>query len=137
MKLPKSIKVYGDTAYRGKCHSEAVEQATFFNVLRVKYPHLHALAFHVKNEGKRTHGQYSRDKAQGLNKGVCDIVIPCCPPILIELKRRDHTLSRISKEQVDYIELAQSHGAFACVALGSDGAIQAIEDYYEHVHDKH
>ena len=44
----------------------------------------------------------------------------------MEMKRRDHTLSSISKEQVDYLVAAASGGAFTGVALGAAGAMEMV-----------
>jgi hypothetical protein len=86
-----------------------------------------ALVVHVKNEGLRTHGQARIDRASGLTKGAPDIVIPTCPPILIELKRRDHTKSSWQDGQLDYLMVAQKAGALVCVALGADAATEWIK----------
>jgi hypothetical protein len=44
----------------------------------------------------------------------------------MEMKRRDHTLSSISKEQVEYLFAAASGGALAGVALGASGAMDMV-----------
>ena len=48
------IKTYGQQQ-AGKQPSEAAEMTTFFNQLKKRYPEIHALALHVRNEGKRDH----------------------------------------------------------------------------------
>ena len=67
-----------------------------------------------------------------MNTGASDIVIPVNPPICIEMKRRDHTKSTISDEQLDYLVAAQDAGAFAVVALGCKGAMEVIAGWIEH-----
>ena len=62
-----------------------------------------------------------------MNTGASDIVIPVTQPICIEMKRRDHTLSTISDEQLQYLVAAHGAGAFAVVALGCKGAMEVIE----------
>ncbi|MEI2685339.1 MAG: hypothetical protein V9G14_02945 [Cypionkella sp.] len=67
--------VYGDTGFRGKCPTEALEQITFFRRLRDAYPDSHGLtALHPRNEGLKIGGQFgavSRHKAEGMTPGAC------------------------------------------------------------------
>lgn len=124
LKLLKNITIAGDISYRGQCPHESAEQITFFNQLP---PHLKKIATHIRNEGKRTAQQTARHKIEGMNTGASDIIIPCSPPFVIELKRQDHTKSTISKEQVEYLEECQRQGAFVCVALGWRGAMEFLK----------
>ena len=135
MKFPDNIKVYGDTSYRGDCPKEAKEQTTFFNRLRKEYPDTWGkIATHIKNESKRYKHQAARDKALGMTTGASDIIIPGSPAFVCELKRKDHTESRIGRKQVEYLIAAQNLGAFACIALGVDGAWDAFQDYLNKHH---
>lgn len=129
MIFPDGIPVFGDKAFRDKkCPKETLEQVTFVRRIRDRYPATFgALIFHVKNEGKRTWEQVARDKAEGMTTGAVDIVIPGRQSFLCELKRRDHTLSRIHDEQVAYLNAGQAAGAFACIALGADAAMGAFD----------
>ena len=138
MKFPEFLKVYGDQLFRGECPTETSEQVAFFAELKRKYPHLHAIAIHPKNEGKRMKGQFqqlAKDKAMGLNTGSSDIIIPASPAFVCELKRKDHTQSKFQPWQVEYLENCQRLGAFVCVALGYQAAMQAI-DYYCDLHQR-
>jgi hypothetical protein len=58
-------------------------------------------------------------------------MIPGNPALLIELKRRDHTKSTISKEQLEYAESAIENGALVYVALGCDAALNIIKKYVD------
>lgn len=127
MNLPENIPIYGDTSYRGTCPTEQMEHITFFAQLRARYPHLGAIALHPANEGKRHLHRYRHDVLMGLSVGAADIVIPGAPTFVCELKRRDHTKSKLSAEQVQWLETAASSGAFACVALGWEAAMEAAE----------
>ena len=132
MKFPENLAVYGDQAYRGDCPSESSEQIAFFSELKRKYPLLHAIAIHPKNEGKRAKGQFqqlAKDKAMGLNVGSADIIIPASPAFVCELKRKDHTQSKFQAGQVEYLESCKAMGAFVCVALGYEAAMQAVDEY--------
>lgn len=133
MKFPPNIILYGDASYRGSCPRESVEQVTFFAELRKRYPDTAgAVAIHPKNEEKR-HGkqfnQLAMDKAMGLTPGASDVVIPGAPSLCIEIKRQDHTKSKWQDGQRDYLEAAQAMGAVACVALGWEAAMQAVEEW--------
>ena len=129
MKFHPEIPVFGDKSYRGDCAIEAAEQITFFGVLRKHYPEIGSIAIHTRNEGKRTLNQAQRHKAEGMVTGAPDIVIPCSPPILIELKRRDHTKSRWQDGQIEYLLAAKAQGAHVCVALGWEAAIEAVKAF--------
>ena len=129
MKNPKDIKVFGDKSYRGACLSESSEQSAFFTWLKYQYPNLAAIAIHPRNEGKRTYGQARYHKIEGMTKGASDIIIPAAVPFVCELKRKDHTKSTLSKDQLIYLENAQKLGAFACVALGFKGAKLALAEW--------
>lgn len=131
MRFPDGIKVYGDITYRDKdCPLEGAEQGTFFNVIRDQYPDSYALtAHHVKNEGKRTMAQIQREKAQGLSGGAADINIPGSPSFVCELKRLDHTQSKIQPKQGPFLIQAKKSGAFVCIALGHEAALEAFNDW--------
>lgn len=130
MKLNPAIKVYGDPAFRGKCPIESAEQITFFNLLRRQHTDTYGkVAFHPRNEGKRSHNQTTRQKSEGLTAGVSDVFIPGSPCFVCEIKRKDHTKSRWEQGQEEYLLIAQSLGAFVCVALGHEAALEALQDW--------
>lgn len=130
MKLPKNLRVFGDINYRGDCPVETIEQITFINRLRSKYPDTWGiLVTHTRNEGKKYKYQAMQHIAEGQNKGASDIFIPAAPAFIAEMKRRDHTKSKISDEQIAYLIAAQRAGAFVCIALGVEGAQEAFNEY--------
>lgn len=131
MKFPEGIKVYGDKDYRDKkCPKEVMEQVTFFNQLRKNHADTYgAIAVHVRNEGKKTVNQVAKEKAEGMITGACDIMIPGRRTFICELKRRDHTMSTVHAEQVDYMLAAKRLGAFVCIALGWEAAMEAFEEW--------
>lgn len=126
MKFHPDIKVLGDIKFRGDCPKESAEQITFFNYLRKAHPKLGMIAIHPRNEGKRTFGQAARQKAEGMTTGAADVIIPCCPPIVIEIKRRDHTKSKWEDGQIDYLLACQTAGAIVAVALGWEAAAEVL-----------
>ena len=130
MQFPDFLQVFGDPTYRGDCPTETAEQVTLFARIRKRWPDtIGRVAVHVRNEGKRTPGQVWHQKSQGMTTGAADVIVPGSPALVIELKRRDHTQSKWQNGQIDYLEASHKMGAFVCVALGADAAIEAIECY--------
>ena len=131
--LPLGVKVYGDDTFRGKCHLEEVEQASFFSRLRREYPDSWGvIALHPRNEGLLINGQFSaviKTQIEGMAKGASDIVIPGFPAFVCEMKRCDHTQSKWQTGQVKYLAACDAAGAFACVALGAAAAWEAFEEW--------
>lgn len=128
--IPNYIPIFGDVNYRGECATETAELIGFFRLLSIEHPSLAAIATHIRNEGKRSKFQGYKQQQEGMNTGASDIIIPCSPPIVIELKRRDHTLSTISAKQVSYLSSAHVIGAYAVVALGAVGAMEAVKTWH-------
>ena len=127
MKFPEWLTIYGNLEYRNKnCPPESAEQITVFNWLRANG---FTTAIHPRNEGKRTFGQVSRQKAEGMTPGASDIIIPGSPTFVCELKRADHTKCRRQTGQVEYLHQCQKDGAFVCVALGYAGLIEAVSKW--------
>lgn len=131
MKFPEWLNVAGDTSFRGKCKPEVIEQVEFFARLRDELPELAAIAVHPRNEGKRSGKAGHREKLEGMLPGAADIVIPCSPPIVIELKRCDHTQSRWQAGQLEYLEAAVDAGAAVCVALGAEAAMRFVHKIHD------
>ena len=123
--------VFGDQTFRGKCPRESVEQITFFNQLRQGFPDTYgALAIHPRNEQQLRGGQHRgmiKQKAEGMTPGASDVIIPGHVTFVCEIKRQDHTQSKWQTGQIEYLTAAYEMGAFACVALGWRGAMDAFE----------
>lgn len=128
--IPNYIPIFGDANYRGECATETAELIGFFRLLAIEYPSLAAIATHIRNEGKRSKLQGYKQQQEGMNTGASDIIIPCSPPIVIELKRRDHTLSTISAKQISYLSSSHCLGAYSVVALGAVGAMEAVKAWH-------
>lgn len=130
MKFNKLVKVYGDISYRGVCPPESAEQKTLFAEIRRRWPDtLGAIAIHPRNEGERHFIQAAIHKSEGMVKGAADLIIPGWPTFVCELKRRDHTKCKWEAGQLEYLLACQKQGAFVCVALGWDAALDAITDW--------
>jgi len=133
MKIPQDIKVFGNMDFRGDCAKEDLELITFFNQLRIKYPKLAQVAIHPDNEGLvfgTGFNNHTRQKAKGaIRNGAADIIICGCPTFVCEMKRQDHTKSQWQDGQLEFLQTSQELGAFVCVALGYEAALQAV-DYW-------
>ena len=125
--LPHNIPIWGDTSFRGKCPVENADQVTLFGFIRDQWPKTWGmLAFHPRNEGERSIGQTQWQKAEGMTSGTVDVIIPAAWSFVCEIKRKDHTKSKLQPGQVEYLTAAQDAGAYACIALGYEAAIDAV-----------
>ena len=113
--------------------TESVEQQTLFRWAKMasgKWPELELL-YHVPNEGKRSYKTAARLKAEGLKSGVPDICLPVprggYHGLYIELKRVKN--SRVTQDQLDWIEALIAQGYVAVVCRGCDEAIELITRY--------
>ena len=133
MKIPPHIQVFGDVCFMGDCPTEDAELITFFNELAKLYPSLAKVAIHPDNEGLvlgSGHLHHARQKAKGaIKKGAADIVICGNPTFVCEMKRQDHTKSRWQDGQLDFLEYGLKNGAFVCIALGYESALEAVKDW--------
>jgi hypothetical protein len=133
MKMHKDIKVYGNVDFRGDCPLEDAELMTFFNQLRIKYPDIAKVAIHPDNEGLilgTGHHHHIKQKAKGaIKKGAADIIIVGSPSFVCEMKRKDHTKSQWQDGQIEFLQTSQELGAFVCVALGYEAALEAVKNW--------
>ena len=133
MKIPDWLQTYGDTSYRGDCPKEDAELITFFNELNRLHPQLATIAIHPDNEGLvlgSGHHHHIKQKAKGaIKKGAADIVICGNPTFVCEMKRQDHTKSRWQDGQLEFLEYSLKNGAFVCIALGYESALEAVKDW--------
>ena len=126
MKTPDWLPKFGDLP---KCTSNPSEDyvlSSLISRIRNDYPSSYGLvAFHVKNESKRTTGQIRADKAKGLTKGVSDLIVIGNPTLCMEIKKDNSC--RFENGQLEFLEQAQKQGAFVCLAVGYKGAKDAFE----------
>ena len=119
--------------FRCECPKEDAELITFFNQLKLHYPDLYDVAIHPDNErlisGTGFNAQ-SRQKAKGaIRSGASDIIIVGNPTFVCEMKRQDHTKSRWQDGQLEFLEYSLKNGAFVCIALGYESALEAVKDW--------
>lgn len=133
MKIPQWLRTYGDLSFRGASHKEDYVLSSLIDDIRRNYPDTYGLlAFHPKNEGKRTASQSRVDKMKGLTKGVCDLVIPGNPTLFLEIKIQDHTKASWSNpEQLAFLKAAHDAGAYVCLAFGYEASIRCFNDWIQ------
>lgn len=94
---------------------------------------LHKVAWwHTPNGGDRNVVVASKLKAQGVKRGVPDVIIVDPPPLYpnkvgtaIELKRLKG--GRLTKDQKRWLEILKSRGWVVAVCKGADEAIEFLE----------
>ena len=121
------IKYYGEKL-KGKQPTESSEMITFFNQLKILHPEVAKAATHIRNEGKRTHAQTQRQKAEGMVTGASDIFIHGNPSFACEMKSLSKT-SKVSDSQIAFLTAVDSLNGFACVAYGYKAALLAVGDW--------
>ena len=121
------IRYYGDKL-KGKQATESAEMITFFNQLKKNHPDAAKVATHIRNEGRRSHAQTQKQKAEGMVVGASDIFIHGCPSFACEMKSKSKT-SKISEQQIEFLTAVDSSGGFACVAYGYEAALVAVKDW--------
>lgn len=129
MKIDSRIKVYGDLSYRDGKRNEDAQSMTLINQCKKQYPHI--ILMHIKNEGKKTKQQIDFDKAMGMVKGASDFIAIGKPTLCIEMKNKDHTMSKWQAGQQEFLIAAQDQGAMACVCFGWEAGMEAIKDWIE------
>jgi len=128
MKIPPWLPKFGTLKKSNDNPKEDYVLSSIVSRIRIDYPNTYGLvAFHVKNESKRTTGQTRADKAKGLTKGVSDLIVIGNPTLCMEIKCDDSCY--FESGQLEFLEQAQKNGAFVCLAVGYDGAKEAFNHW--------
>ena len=128
MKTPAWLPKFGDLPKSTSNPAEDYVLSSLISRIRNDYPSSYGLvAFHVKNESKRTTGQIRADKAKGLTKGVSDLIVVGNPTLCMEIKKDNSC--RFEDGQLEFLQQAQKQGAFVCLAIGYQGAKDAFEEW--------
>ena len=126
MKTPTWLPKFGDLPKSTSNPAEDYVLSSLISRIRNDHPSTYGLvAFHVKNESKRTTGQIRADKAKGLTKGVSDLIVIGNPTLCMEIKKDNSC--RFEDGQLEFLQQAQKQGAFVCLAIGYQGAKDAFE----------
>lgn len=90
-------------------------------------PPLNKLVIHIPNEGKRTKSYGAKMKSMGLKPGASDLFIMTAKRgyngAFIELKSKN---GRLSKNQKDFLEIANQENYFTAVCWSIEECIEAI-----------
>jgi uncharacterized protein (UPF0371 family) len=85
--------------------------------------------FHVPNEGDKAIQYNTFLKRCGVKKGIVDIIILDSPPkfpykvgVAIELKRQEKSVSKVSKEQKEWIDKFDKHNWATRICYGAKEA---------------
>lgn len=128
MRCPSWLPVFGNLPRSKDNPHEDYVLSSLIARIRKDYPTTYGVvAFHVKNEGKRTGQQIKLDKLKGLTKGVSDLIIIGNPTLCLEIKRDNSC--QFEDGQLAFLEQAQKSGSFACLAIGYHGCISAFEHW--------
>lgn len=126
MKTPSWLPKFGDLPRAKDNPAEDYVLSSIISRIRKDYLSSYGLvAFHVKNESRRTMGQIRADKAKGLTKGVSDLIVIGNPTLCMEIKKDNSC--RFEDGQLEFLQQAQKGGAFVCLAVGYQGAKDAFE----------
>lgn len=115
--------------------SEQAEQMAIFkwaSAMSLFYPKLKLLHATLAGNVKVSFRELNKVAKMGAKKGVPDIFLPVVSGpwsgLWIELKKRDGS-GRVTDEQRQWLQALSDEGYYACVCMGSDAAIGAIEEY--------
>lgn len=109
---------------------ESSTQKEFIRWFDLQYPHIGNLLFHPANGGTRNVREAVNLKAQGVRKGVSDIILlvprGTYHGLVMELKRKG---CKPTKEQLEFLHALQAKGY--CTAWHDDleEAITFVDDY--------
>lgn len=102
-------------------------QAEFFRNIRLVYPHLDKLLFHISNEGKRNKRFV---KGSGLTKGIADVFLSVSNKeyhgFYIEFKTEQ---GKQSKDQQEFQKQAQAVGYKYQICRSAHEAFMAVKQY--------
>lgn len=112
---------------------EGLEQAALMAEVRLRYPDVAKLLYHVPNGGHRIKAVAAKLKAQGVKAGIPDLVLPMARGgyfgLYIEFKAKPPFDAAVSPSQDAYIQALLDQGYLAIVCRGAIDALEAIRAY--------
>ena len=113
-------------------HDEQRDLFAWAEMERVRHPHL-ALMFAVPNGARTSMSVAKRLKAEGLRKGVPDIVLPVARGgfhgLFVEMKRQKATPSAVNEDQRNWHFALMSEGYAVHTCRGFEQARTVILEY--------
>jgi hypothetical protein len=122
------IRIY-DSGYRGECPSEMVEQINSMGWLEKNHSDRWPLVFHYPAETKAKPQYMAIRRKLGVKSGIADIIDFGAVRGAFELKRRDKTKSKVSKDQIEFLEAVDASGGFAAICYSHEQFLLAYSDY--------
>lgn len=122
------IRIY-DSGYRGECPSEMAEQINCMGYLEKHHPDRWPLIFHYPAETKAKAQYMAIRRKLGVKSGIPDIIDFGSIRGAFELKRQDRTKSKVSKEQMAFLEAVDASGGFAAIVYGFPQMMLAYSEY--------
>lgn len=126
------IRFY-DSGYRGECPSEMVEQINSMGWLEKHHPDRWSLIFHYPAEAKAKPQYMAIRRKLGVKAGIADIIDFGQIRGAFELKRRDKTKSKVSKDQLEFLESVDASGGFAAICYSFEQFMLAYSDYLDYI----
>lgn len=127
-----TVLIY-DSGAKGDCNLEDTDQIAFTCWFDYNFPHYSTLYFHVVNENMMPVQGRAKARKKGLKKGVSDIIILLArgrySGLIIELKRKVKSKSKVSIEQENFLYEVNEQGFYCAVCYGLDEAKRCVQDY--------
>lgn len=125
------IRIY-DSGYRGECPTEMVEQINSMGWLEKHHPDRWPLIFHYPAEAKAKPQYMAVRRKLGVKAGIADIIDFGEIRGAFELKRRDKTKSKVSKDQLAFLEAVDASGGFAAICYSADQFMLAYSQFVDY-----
>lgn len=127
-------KIY-DSGYRGDCNLEDTDLIGLVSWFDFNYPHLKHLLIHVANESMMPVQGRVKAKKKGVRRGVPDLMLLKkngeYNGLMLELKRKDKTKGRPSKDQKMYNTELSEEGFCCTFCYGLEEAKKCIKEYLQ------
>lgn len=114
---------------------EALEQKVFISKIKSWHPEIYEYLFAIPNGGKRNAFEANNLKLEGVKAGVSDLFLALpingYPGLWIELKQKDKSKAKLTKEQKEWLERMDKVGYATAVAYGCDDAYEKLIGYIQ------
>lgn len=123
------IRTYG--SQKGECRHEWAEQIDCASWLEHNHPDRWPLIWHTPNEAKATANYMAKRQKMGVKSGVSDIIDFGLYRGAFELKRCNRSMSKVTKDQIEFLAAVDASGGFAAICYGFQAFKQAYVEYLE------
>lgn len=126
------IHIY-DSHYRGGCPVEDADQMNCTSWIEYQYPQYSRLYWHTVNESNMPVQGRVKAAKKGLKPGVSDIMFMVkrgkYSGLVVELKRKDRTKSKISDDQDEFLFEMSEQGFYCAVCYGFEQFQKCVKEY--------